>query len=74
MIAIARAELTAALGRVNAAYASIPNDRRPDVMGEPWEALERAIDDRCRAGDHGGAIAAIAAWEAHAMDVMGAPR
>ena len=69
-----RTELTAALGRVNAAYSRLPEDRRPDIVGEDWLGLESEIDRACAADDREAAAGAIAAWETHARSVFGGVR
>lgn len=55
-----RAELAAAVRAVNAAYNRLPESRRPDVTG--WNALDRAVDEACAAGDRDRALQAIDEW------------
>jgi hypothetical protein len=64
--------LAVAVHRVALRYVEIPEARRPDVNGERWRALEAEIDARCGAGDREGALQAIARWEEHATQVLGA--
>jgi hypothetical protein len=68
-----RAELAAAVRRVNAAYYRCP-EPRPEVIGQTWSRLEFEIDAAIGSDDPGRALRAIAAWEAHAQGVLGAVR
>ncbi len=63
--------LAAAIRRVNSAYYRLPEDRRPDVTGERWTALEREIDEAAEFGDRDRALKAIADWQGHALKIIG---
>lgn len=65
----ARAELAAAIRRVNAAYNRL-EEPRPDVLGLVWRRHERAIDLALASGDEALALEAIAAYEVHAGRVL----
>ena len=67
-----RAELAAAVRRINAAYYRCP-EPRPEVIGQTWSRLETEIDAAVRSDDRDSrALRAIAAWEAHPPSVCGA--
>lgn len=55
-----RAELAAAIRRVNVRYSAIPEDRRPDVR---WDAEDDALERALKTRDRASALAAIRAWE-----------
>lgn len=61
------ADLAAAIRAVGAAYDRLPETDRPEIGDEAWKRLERAIDDRCAAGDKDGALEAIRDWHDFAM-------
>jgi len=56
-------ELAAAVRRVNALRAAIPEAQRPEFDHEAWKRLERSLDTSCRAGDSERALATIERWE-----------
>jgi len=62
-------ELVVANGRVNAAYASLPEPTRNALRidGPQWCQREDAIDAAYVAGDEGAFREAVAAWEAFAL-------
>lgn len=64
-------EAAAAVRRVGAAYERIPEPLRPEIDTDRWHQLEREIDEACAEEDRDGALAAIAAWERHALDELG---
>jgi hypothetical protein len=68
-----RLELAAAVRRVNAAYARVPEDSWPLVDDERWRTLEAEIDAAIGSEDRARALAAIEAWESHALEALGAP-
>jgi len=55
-----RAELAAAVRAVNAAYARLPQERRPDPAG--YDALDGEVDAAFAAGDRERALVVIRAW------------
>ena len=61
-----RAELAAAVRRVNCLYAQLPEDQWPPVDTAAWTALEDRIDAAMTAGSRAKALDAIADWERHA--------
>lgn len=63
-------ELAAAVNRIGELYHAIPEELRPDVMGERWDELEAEVDQACGSGNRDRALAAIGRWEAHAQRVM----
>jgi hypothetical protein len=68
-----RTELAAAVRRVNAIYAR-RGDPKPEVVGGDWDRLEAEVDAAIKDGDRDRALAAIRAWEAHAMRILGGGR
>src|SRR5215207_836924 len=60
-----RAELAAAVRRVNAAFHAIPEARRPDPAS--WDEIDRQVDAAFAAGDRGRALTAIHAWRDHRL-------
>lgn len=54
------AELAAAVRRVNAAYARLPESDRPDIGG--WNALDTELDAACASDDRERAVSAIREW------------
>ncbi len=65
-----RAELAAAVRKVNAIYGHIPESAWPDVDGDAWEQLEQEIDAASAADDRDRALAAIRRWEDHARSAL----
>lgn len=66
-----RAELAAAIRRINASYEQLPEDRRPEVAWADWdEALNQAL----LAADRQQARATIRAWRDHHLESLGAVR
>lgn len=57
-----RAELAAAIRRVNRRYRELPEDVRPEVR---WDAADDALEAALKADGHREALDAIAAWEGH---------
>lgn len=59
--------LQAAYQRINAAYAQLPPDRRPNINGKAWKDREAAIDAAHRTGDSEAISQAIGDWERFAL-------
>lgn len=62
-----RAQLAAAVRRVNAAYNRVPNADEIDVFSAKWRKLESDVDTALAAGDDLKARDAIREWEHHAL-------
>jgi hypothetical protein len=72
-VSAARAELAAALERVNALYLACP-EPRPVVAGGRWDELEERMELAIEGEDETRALDAIAEWERFATNKLRAAR
>jgi hypothetical protein len=62
-----RAELAAAIRRVNVAYSALSDDHRPKVC---WDAADDALEAALKAPSHRRALDAIREWERHSFSIF----
>lgn len=64
-----RAELAAAVRRVNLAFGQLPQSVQ-DSIEIAYDGLDKEIDTSILSGDHDRALAAIRAWRSHWLVVF----
>ncbi len=63
-------ELSAAIGRVNTLFLSLPESRRPRPDATRWRDLEDEVNEACNDGELTRALQAIRDWEQFAEEEL----